>query len=104
MTSAFGFGSDCVFFRFGGFLAGFRCTRFFPRCLPSTSTSYERNGWFWTISPFLHFCPLVSNSGLIVTVSLENVGCDFGPGSIRYRMTHQTFYQVVFLEGLTNVT
>ena len=45
LTSAFGFGADCVLSRFGGFPAGFRCTRFLLRSLPSTSTSYERNGW-----------------------------------------------------------
>ena len=45
LTSAFGFGSDCVFSRFGGFPAGFRCTRFLLRSLPSTSTSNEGNGW-----------------------------------------------------------
>ena len=43
--TAFGFGADCVLSRFGGFPAGFRCTRFLLRSLPSTSTSYERNGW-----------------------------------------------------------
>ena len=45
-SASFGFGADCVFSRFGGFPAGFRCTRFLLRSLPSTSTSYERNGWF----------------------------------------------------------
>ena len=46
LTSAFGFGSNCVFSRFGGFPVGFRCTQFLLRSLPSTATSYERNGWF----------------------------------------------------------
>ena len=47
------------------FPAGFRCARFLLRSLPSTSTSYERNG---TISPSLYFCPSVRPSGLMVTV------------------------------------
>ena len=46
LTFAFGFGADCVFSKLGGFPAGFRCTRFLRRSLPSTSTSYERNGFF----------------------------------------------------------
>ena len=46
LTFAFGFGADCVFSRLGGFPAGFRCRRFLRRNLPSTSTSYERNGFF----------------------------------------------------------
>ena len=44
LTFAFGFGADCVFSGLGGFPVGFRCTRFL-QSLPSTSTSYERNGF-----------------------------------------------------------
>ena len=36
LAFAFGFGTDCVFFRLGSFHAGFRCTRFLQRSLPST--------------------------------------------------------------------
>ena len=46
LTSALGFWADCLLSRFGGFPVGFRCTRFLLRSLPSTSTSYERNGCF----------------------------------------------------------
>ena len=45
LTFAFGFGADCVFSGLGGFPVGFRCTRFLRRSFPSTSTSYERNGF-----------------------------------------------------------
>ena len=45
LTVVFGFGQS-VFSRLGGFPAGFGCTQFLQKSLPSTSTSYEGNGYF----------------------------------------------------------
>ena len=44
-------------------------------------------GQYWIVFPF----------------KLKRVSCDFEPGSIRNRMTYHTFFQVVSLEGLTNL-